>query len=89
MAEMLERVAKLEERFDGLAYMQNDLRESMRVLETRMDAGFVEVRGELKDIREEMHTQFRWVMGGIGGAVLAILIAMFGLASTFASTWRP
>ena len=88
MAEMMGRVAKVEERYDGLAYIQNDLRESMRVLETRMDAGFIEVRGELKDIRAEMHTQFRWVIGGIGGAVLTILVAMFGLAAAFASNWR-
>jgi hypothetical protein len=34
-----------------------------------MLAGFTEVRSE-------MHTQFRWVMGGIGGATLAILLAV-------------
>lgn len=78
---MVERVAKLEERFDGLAYMQADLRQTMQTLEARMDAGFVEVRGELKDIRVEMHTQFRWVIGSIGGAVIAILVALFGLAA--------
>jgi len=88
MAEIMERVAKVEERYDGLAYIQTDLKESMRVLEARMDAGFIEVRGEFKAIRAEMHSQFRWVLGGIGGAVLTIIVAMFGLAAAFASNWR-
>ncbi len=69
MAEMVERVAKLEERFDGVATSITELKSAMRDLDVRMQAGFTEVRSE-------MHTQFRWVMGGIGGAVVAILLAL-------------
>ncbi len=44
-------------------------------LETRMDAGF-------RDIRAEIHTNFRWIMGGIGGAVLAILLGIATMVVT-------
>jgi chromosome segregation ATPase len=69
MAEMVERVAKLEERTDAVTSSITELRSAIRDLDTRMLAGFTEVRSE-------MHTQFRWVMGGIGGATLAILLAV-------------
>lgn len=88
MADMLGRVAKVEQRYDGLSDVQKDLKESVRVLEARMDAGFAEVRGEFKSVRSDMHTQFRWVMGGIGGALLTLLIAMFGLAATIVFNGR-
>ncbi len=38
-------------------------------LEARLDSGF-------RDIREEIHTTFRWIMGGLAGAVLAVLMAL-------------
>ena len=88
MADVYQRVAKVEQGYDGLSDVQKDLKESVRVLEARMDAGFSEVRAEFKSMRTEMHTQFRWVMGGIGGALLTILIAMFGLAATIVFSFR-
>ena len=88
MADVLGRVVKVEQRYDGLSDIQRDLKESVRVLEARMDAGFAEVRGEFKSVRSAMHTQFRWVMGGIGGALLTLLIAMFGLAATIVFNGR-
>lgn len=44
-------------------------------LETRMGAGF-------RDIRAEIHTNFRWIIGGIGGAVLAILLGIATMVVT-------
>lgn len=44
-------------------------------LESRMDTGF-------RDIRAEIHTNFRWIMGGIGGAVLAILLGIATMVVT-------
>lgn len=91
MAEVIERVAKLEERFEGLTAGITDIRVSIRDLDARMqadfrdvraemDRGFSDVRAEMRqgvsELRTEMHTQFRWVMGGIGGAVMAILLAI-------------
>lgn len=69
MAEVVERVARLEERLDGLTTSLIDLKQSVRDLDARMEAGF-------NGMRSEMHAQFRWVMGGIGGALLAILLAI-------------
>lgn len=60
---------KREERFDAVATSITELKSAMRDLDARMHAGFTEVRSE-------MHTQFRWVMGGIGGATLAILVTV-------------
>jgi hypothetical protein len=105
MAEVVERVAKLEERWDGLSRDMTELRQSMGdfrhevalrfdtvdrrflALEGRMDVGFgtlhqridntnAAMTGEFAKVREEMNTQFRWIMGGIGGATLTILVAV-------------
>lgn len=105
MAEVVERVTKLEERWDGLSRDMTDLRKSMGdfrhevalrfdavdrrflALEGRLDAGFgtlhqrldatnAVMSGEFGKMREEMNTQFRWIMGGIGGATLTILVAV-------------
>ena len=87
MAELAERVARLEERFDGVTAAIADLKLTVSELDARMQAGFAEMRGEFSAIRQEfyressgiraeMNTQFRWIMGGIGGAALAILVAV-------------
>ena len=96
MAEVMERVAQLEGRFDGLASSLADLKMAIArvdkgVLEVRQsiqqaEAGFSArldsecgaVRCEIRNLRTELHTQFRWIMGGIGGAVLAIVLAIVG-----------
>jgi hypothetical protein len=43
-----------------------------------MERRFESVDNAIRSMGTEMHTQFRWVMGGIGGAVLAILLAIVG-----------
>lgn len=73
MVELVERMAKAEERMDALTNSLEDLKQSVRSLDTRMEAGFA-------GLRAEMNAQFRWVMGGIGSAALAILLAIFAAA---------
>lgn len=69
MAEVAQRVARTEERLDGLTTSLIDLKQAVRDLDARMEAGF-------SGMRAEMNAQFRWLMGGIGGALLAVLLAM-------------
>jgi hypothetical protein len=45
-------------------------------LEGRLDSGLAQGRTELARLHAEMNTQFRWLMGGIGVAVLTALAAM-------------
>lgn len=73
MAEMIERMAKAEERMDAMAVAIEDLKQSIRDLDARMEAGF-------SGLRAEMNAQFRWLMGGIASAMLAILLTIFGAA---------
>jgi hypothetical protein len=105
MAEVVERVARLEERFDGVTSALTEVKESIHRVEVRLDAGLAEVRAEIRDLRtgltglraemqetsaalrteinsevaalrDEIQTQFRWLMSGLGGVVLAVLVAM-------------
>jgi hypothetical protein len=87
MAEMVERVARLEERQDSVAAALGELKLTVSDLDSRMQAGFAElradmrsesvaVRSEFASLRAEMSTQFRWILGGIGSAAIAILIAV-------------
>jgi hypothetical protein len=76
MAELAERVARLEERFDGVAAAIADLKVAIKDLDSRMQVGFSEMRSESAGIRGEMNTQFRWIVGSIGSAALAILVAV-------------
>jgi len=83
MAEVVERVARLEERSDGVTAAIADLKVTVSELDGRMQTGFAEmrndfsaVRGELSGIRSEMNTQFRWLMGGVGSSALVILVAV-------------
>jgi BMFP domain-containing protein YqiC len=67
--ELGERVANLEARLDAQGQDLADIRGSVKRLEDRMVDGF-------RELRTEMHTNFRWVMGGIGGAVLTIVLSI-------------
>lgn len=85
MAELGERVANLEARLDAQGQDLAEIRQSVvrledRVgrLEDKMERRFESVDSAFRALGTEMHTQFRWVMGGIGGAVLAILLAIVG-----------
>ena len=109
MAEVVERVARLEEKYDavrqdladvkaavarvdgrleaGLRDARSESRTGLADLRADMNIGFAEHRAEANALRsemtagfaamrQEMQTHFRWMMGGLGGAVLAILLAM-------------
>ena len=87
MADVMERVTRLEERFDGMTGAMAELKIEIAELRLEMKGGFAElradmrsesaaVRGEFAAMRAEMSTQFRWILGSIGSAALAILIAV-------------
>lgn len=83
MAGVTERVARLEERFDGVTDAIADLKVSVSKLDNRvaelrseMRSEFTAVRGESASIRADMTNQFRWIMGGIGSAAMVILGAV-------------
>jgi len=69
MLQLGERVANLEARLDAHGQDLAEIRESVKRLEDRMSDGF-------RELRTEMHANFRWVMGGIGGAVLTIVLSI-------------
>ena len=46
-------------------------------LEQRMADGFRDVREELRDLGKEMHSQFRWLLGGMAGTAITVILAMF------------
>ena len=78
MAELGERVANLEARLDAQSQDLAEIRQSVVRLEDKMERRFESVDHAIRSVGSEMHTQFRWIMGGIGGAVLAILLAIVG-----------
>jgi BMFP domain-containing protein YqiC len=71
------RFAALDSRFASIdaRFVQMDTR--FLQVEARLDSGF-------RDIREEIHSNFRWIMGGIGGAVLALLLALLSAVLVWA-----
>jgi tetrahydromethanopterin S-methyltransferase subunit B len=75
MVEMIERMAKAEERMDALTKAIDDVKQAIRDVDTRMESGF-------SSLRAEMNAQFRWLIGGIASAMLAILLAILGAAMT-------
>ena len=96
MAEVVERVANLEARFDAHGQELVRVRDAVVSLEQKVDRRFealeekVDRRFETLDQRmeagfAEMRTDFRWVMGAIGGAVITVILAMF--AAMFAKGW--
>lgn len=77
------RFAALDSRFSSIdtRFVSIDARfASIDARFVQMDARFLQVEARLdigfRDIREEIHTNFRWIMGGLGGAVLALLLAL-------------
>ena len=82
MAEVTERVTRLEERFDGMTSAIAELKIEVAELRAEVRSGFAEVRAGMSGIRGEMNTQFRWVMGGIGSATLTILVAVLAAILT-------
>ena len=59
-----------------------ELKIEVAELRAEVRSGFAEVRAEMSGIRGEMNTQFRWVMGGIGGATLTTLVAVLAAILT-------
>jgi uncharacterized coiled-coil protein SlyX len=84
MSEMGERVANLEARLDAHGQDLVEIRQSVvrldaRVerLEDKMDRRFQSVDDAIRLLGTEMHIQFRWLIAGIAGASLTVILAMF------------
>ena len=77
MAEMGERVANLEARLDAQGQDLAEIRQSVVRLEDKMERRFQSVDDALRSLSMEMHVQFRWLIAGIAGASLTIIVAMF------------
>ena len=84
MAEMGERVANLEARLDAQGQDLAEIRQSVvrldgKVdrLEDKMDRRFESVDNAIRSLSMEMHVQFRWLIAGIAGASLTVVVAMF------------
>lgn len=89
MAEIGERVANQEARIDAHAQELADIRQSVNRLEDKMEARFQEVNARFlslehrmaegfREVRTDMHAQFRWMMGGMAGAVVTVIVAVVG-----------
>src|SRR5688500_17735601 len=121
MAEVVERVANLEGRYDAQAKQLDDIKESLVRLEEKMERRFdavdrrftavenrvtalegsnnarftsvdnrfdgLERRMEngFTELREQMHSYFRWMMGAVAGAVLIVITTILG--AMFAKDW--
>jgi len=78
-AEIRDNVRRLDDRMEARFQAMDEKMESRFLavdgrfdrLESRMTDGF-------RELRSDMHTNFRWVMGGMGGALLATLLAIIG-----------
>lgn len=70
------RLERVDARLDRVEDRLAEVNQSISCLEGCLDGGLSEVRMEMRDLRGEMNTQFRWLMGGIGGAILAALASM-------------
>ena len=96
MAEVVERVANLEARFDAHAQELVRVRDAVvsleqtvdrrfEALEQKVDARFLHVEQRMDAGFAELRTDFRWVMSAIAGAVVTVILAMF--AAMFAKGW--
>ena len=96
MAEVVERVANLEARFDAHAQELARVRDAVvsleqkvdrrfEALEQKVDARFLHVEQRMDAGFAELRTDFRWIMGAIAGAVVTVILAMF--AAMFAKGW--
>ena len=82
MADVVERVARLEERSDGMTGAMAELKIEIAELRSDLKGGFSEVRAEVGGLRAHMDNQFRWIMGGLGAATLAVLVAVLAAVLT-------
>jgi len=86
MAELGERVANLDARLDAQAQDLAGIRESVNRLEDKVERRFLGLEQRttegFRELRAEMHTNFRWVMGGIGGAIFAVLMSIIAQVLT-------
>jgi hypothetical protein len=110
MAEVVERVANLEGRWDAQAKRLDHIHESLVRLEGKMERRFdavdrrftsVENRvtalegstnarftsvdhrfdgleRRMDQMREEMHSNFRWILGAVAGGVLTVITTILG-----------
>jgi len=121
MAEVVERVANLEGRYDAQAKQLDNIQESLVRLEEKMERRFdavdrrftavenrvtalegstnarftsidnrfdgLERRMEkgISELREEMRSNFRWIMGAVAGGVLTVITTILG--AMFAKNW--
>ena len=92
MAEVVERVANLEARFDAHGEELVRIREAVIRLDEKMERRFeaVDRRFEVLDQRmeagfAELRTDFRWVMGAIGGGAITVILAIF--SAVFSKGW--
>lgn len=76
---------------ESITHLDHRMEVRFASIDTRfvqMDARFLQVEARLdngfRDIREEIHSNFRWIMGGIGGAVLALLLALLSAVLVWA-----
>ena len=46
-------------------------------LEDKVERRFEAVDADFKELRSELRSDFRWIMGGIAGAVVTMILAMF------------
>lgn len=62
---------------DNQGYIDHEVRIRMLenlAIETKKD--MTEIRQEIKEFRKDLHSQFKWIMGSIGGFFSSILIAI-------------
>ena len=89
MAEVVERVANLEARWDAQAAQLNGIQESLVRIEDKMDRKFEVIEdkwerrfGALEQRMDsgfaESRTEFRWLMGAMAGTALTVIVTILG-----------
>ena len=89
MAEVIERVAKLEEQFNGtnkrldrvdasITRVEGRLDSGLSRVEGRLDAGFTEIKQSMLRLDDRLESRFKWMMGGIASGFLAVLLLIIG-----------
>ncbi len=80
MTELGERVANLDARLDANGQDLAGIRDAVHRLDDKVEARFLSLEGRMAagfaELRTEMHANFRWVIGGIRGAVAAVLLSI-------------
>jgi len=85
MAEVVERVANLEARFDAQVVQLNGIQESIVRLEDKMERRFEGVDQRFQAFERRMdegfavvRTEFRWIIGAIAGAAVTVIVTILG-----------